>query len=331
QAEQALLEAESKYRTLVEGSPFGVYIIQDDHFQYANRHLAEMLGYSEDELSQISVNESIYPEDRGLVAENLRKRYSGEVPTMHYSFRALRKDGQPIEVEVYGSRMVYHGKPAVIGSMIDITERRRAEQREREQEAHKLEFYQRTIMAATDGKLVVTEQAEILKIAGPQIASWEIVQAKDLGNIRHAVRDIAEHKGMDKSRLDRLLVCCGEATTNTFKHAGRGTASLHVVSGDLMIVVSDQGQGIPALSLPEVALTRGYSTAGTLGMGYKLMISYADRIYLATGESGTTVAIQMGLDHREESETDLAHLGGVIPLGKDAIMASLGSIGDGDI
>ena len=58
--------------------------------------------------------------------------------------------------------------------------------------------------------------------------------------------------------------------------------------------------GIQALSIPDVALTRGYSTAGTLGMGYKIMISLADRVYLETGPEGVTVAIEMMLEPASE-------------------------------
>ncbi len=47
------------------------------------------------------------------------------------------------------------------------------------------------------------------------------------------------------------------------------------------------------MSLPDVALTRNYSTAGTLGMGYNLMIRFSDRVYLATGPEVTIVAIEM--------------------------------------
>jgi hypothetical protein len=59
----------------------------------------------------------------------------------------------------------------------------------------------------------------------------------------------------------------------------------------MMLVTSDRGSGIAAMSLPDVALKHGYSTAGTLGMGYKVMISVADRVYLATGPEGTVVGI----------------------------------------
>lgn len=184
----------------------------------------------------------------------------------------------------------------IVGSAVaiqDITEHRRTEEALEEEQEHKLEFYRRTIQAATEGKLVIAEPSEIEKIAGASEASWEIRNADDIGAIRHGVEAISKSVLMDEARLGQLVVAVGEAATNAFKHAGQGEASIHKTQDSLIVVISDRGPGIPALALPHVALTPGYSTAGTLGMGYKLMISFADKVYLATGAEGTTVGIEM--------------------------------------
>jgi anti-sigma regulatory factor (Ser/Thr protein kinase) len=89
--------------------------------------------------------------------------------------------------------------------------------------------------------------------------------------------------------------CVTEAVTNVLKHGKCGSISLHRVEDRLIGVIEDAGPGIEALALPDVALTKNYSTAGTLGMGYKMMIHFADRVYLATGPEGTTVAVEMSI------------------------------------
>jgi diguanylate cyclase (GGDEF)-like protein len=66
-------------------------------------------------------------EDRGVVQENIRRRLAGEAQTVRYSFRALRKDGQEIELEVHGAATEFQGRPAIIGTLLDITDRKRAE------------------------------------------------------------------------------------------------------------------------------------------------------------------------------------------------------------
>lgn len=63
----------------------------------------------------------------------------------------------------------------------------------------------------------------------------------------------------------------------------------------MIFVVSDTGPGIEALVLPEVVLLGGRSTAGTLGVGYKTILSIADTVHLLTGPTGTVLAIEMML------------------------------------
>ncbi|MCX8111257.1 MAG: diguanylate cyclase [Syntrophorhabdaceae bacterium] len=127
--ESALKESEEKFKNLVERSIAGVYIIQDDVFKYVNRRFAEIHGYTIEELiDRLGPKDMVVPEDLPLVQEQIRKRISGEVETSHFSFRAKRKDNQIIHLEVFGSSMTYQGRPSIIGTLIDITERVRAEE-----------------------------------------------------------------------------------------------------------------------------------------------------------------------------------------------------------
>jgi PAS domain S-box-containing protein len=110
------------FRLLVEESLTGVYIVQQDRLVYANRRLAELFGYSRDEMLRLpSVLEVVAEEDRPLVREMLRQRIAGEIDTLEYTVRGLRKDGQLSNLDVRSVRTSYADAPAVMGSMIDIT------------------------------------------------------------------------------------------------------------------------------------------------------------------------------------------------------------------
>ncbi|MBI2843287.1 MAG: response regulator [Armatimonadetes bacterium] len=186
-----------------------------------------------------------------------------------------------------------------------ITERKLAEQRERRLEKHKREFYRRTILAATGGKLLICDRRAVKRVVGDPIVSRQLERPKDLGGIRHALARMAEARGMDEQRIYDFLLCLGEAGTNALKHAGGGTVTVHNSRAESMVVVvSDKGPGIEALVLPEATLRLGYSTAGSLGMGYKAIISLADQVYLATGPGGTTVAVEVKL-HKQEALPDV--------------------------
>ena len=184
---------------------------------------------------------------------------------------------------------------------LDITERKIDEQRQQELERHKRDFYRRTIMAATQGKLSITDKSEIATLVGPPLKSWEICKGQDLSVIRNEASQIAEEQGLNEMRLFDFVLAIGEATTNAYKHADGGTGSIHKASDSLFFVVSDQGRGIDALVLPELALVKGYTTADSLGMGYKAMIAIADRVFLATGPDGTTIAFEMRLKPQQNT------------------------------
>ncbi len=125
---EALQDNEFKYRILVEASLAGVYIVQDQLFKYVNPRLAEIFGYTQEEMTNgLSAWAIVAPENIEHVTEHVRKRWEGEVSTVLYTFRGARKDGRRIELEVLGSITTFRGKPAIIGTMLDITERKNAE------------------------------------------------------------------------------------------------------------------------------------------------------------------------------------------------------------
>jgi PAS domain S-box-containing protein len=133
QVEIALKESENKFRDLSEESLVGVYLIQDDTFKYVNPTFAEIFGYTAEELiDRKRPADVVLPEDVSTLEENMRKRLSAEVRSIHYNLKGIKKDRSAISIEVYGSRTIYRGRPAVIGTLLDSTKRKKNEnERER--------------------------------------------------------------------------------------------------------------------------------------------------------------------------------------------------------
>ncbi len=134
-AAEAVEAAERQFRMLAEQSLVGIYIIQEGRFRYVNPRVAEMLGYPREELeSRVTVDDTVAPQDRALVAGKIRERIEGGATSVRYTFRARRKDGTLTWLEVHGTRTELDGKPAIVGTALDVTERQRAEQALRESE-----------------------------------------------------------------------------------------------------------------------------------------------------------------------------------------------------
>jgi two-component system, cell cycle sensor histidine kinase and response regulator CckA len=127
-AMQALRESEDLFRNLAENSNVGVYLIQDGIFRYVNPQLATIFGYTPGEIiGRLGPRDLTHLEDRSKVAENIRKRLSGETPSIHYEFRGTRNDGTTILAEVFGTRTIYRSRTAIVGTLLDVTQRRRIE------------------------------------------------------------------------------------------------------------------------------------------------------------------------------------------------------------
>ncbi|MBI4986694.1 MAG: PAS domain S-box protein [Rhodocyclales bacterium] len=114
---------------LIEQTLAGIYVIQNGYFRYVNQGFADIFGYATPGqlIDKVMISQLIAPEDRQKVADNVRRRTEGLVQEMRYTFVGMRQDGRRIDVEVHGRSMEFKGKPAVIGLVLDITERRQAE------------------------------------------------------------------------------------------------------------------------------------------------------------------------------------------------------------
>lgn len=127
--EADLVNAELKFRTIADRSMVGIYIVQEGKFVYVNPRFAEVFGYMPDELiGNYPTRLIIHPNHRDEVNESIRARLSGEVDSVHYQTVGQRKDGSNNWIEFYGSRVMLSGVPSIIGTMLDITERKRAEE-----------------------------------------------------------------------------------------------------------------------------------------------------------------------------------------------------------
>ncbi|MBI5073751.1 MAG: PAS domain S-box protein [Nitrospirae bacterium] len=126
--EEALHHAEEKFRSLVEHSLVGIYIFQNGIFPYVNPKAADVFGYTQEEIASLPLSGLIVEEDLGTAERNIQSLLSGEASISHAFLRGKRKDGTIIELETEGTKTEIDGKPAIIGTLLDVTERRRMEE-----------------------------------------------------------------------------------------------------------------------------------------------------------------------------------------------------------
>jgi diguanylate cyclase (GGDEF)-like protein/PAS domain S-box-containing protein len=132
--EDLIREADGLFLGLLRNALIGVYIIQNGLFRYVNPRFAEMFGYAQKDIcGRFGPADLIEPQDLDKVQEAIDKRIDGSAETAHYTFHGAHREGRALELEVFGTRTEFAGKPAIIGMLIDITARRAAERTATEQ------------------------------------------------------------------------------------------------------------------------------------------------------------------------------------------------------
>ena len=126
--EDLIREADGLFLGLLRNALIGIYIVQNGLFRYVNPRFAEMFGYTQEDIcGRLGPADLTLPENLGTVQRAIKSRIDGQVETAHYSFHGAHREGRPLELEVFGTRTEFAGKPAIIGMLIDITARRAAE------------------------------------------------------------------------------------------------------------------------------------------------------------------------------------------------------------
>jgi len=132
QAEAAMHEREAQFRATMEAAQVGIFLLQDALFRYANPFMLKMFGYAEDELiGRLGPLDLILPEFHAMVREQMRRRAAGEQGEP-YEIAGRRKDGSSFPIMILGSPATYDGHPASVGTVLDISAQKEAEQRARE-------------------------------------------------------------------------------------------------------------------------------------------------------------------------------------------------------
>ncbi|MDP2936193.1 MAG: diguanylate cyclase [Dehalococcoidia bacterium] len=119
-------EAEELFRTFSQSAPIGVYIIQNGRFRSANPQFVLATGYTEEELIGMESLSLVLPQYREMVKEETIKALKGKRSTP-VEYQVMSKSGKTMWAMETVASISYRGERAVIGSFVDITERKRME------------------------------------------------------------------------------------------------------------------------------------------------------------------------------------------------------------
>ena len=211
-AERRLKESEQRFRRTFELAGSGMaHIGMDRRFTRVNRRLCEILGYSEEELLQLTGRQISHPEDLDIINEQRPRLYKGEIDRIELEKRYLRKDGSVVWVH-FTMTVERDAKGAPLYEIAvyeDITQQLETQLRLRESEAR---FRQTFELAASgighvrDGRFVRVNRS-LCEIFG--YAEGEL-----LG--RH-VKELSHPEDRDVSDAPRERIRRGEAESARFE------------------------------------------------------------------------------------------------------------------
>jgi PAS domain S-box-containing protein len=300
-AEAALRESEEKFRTLFESADDAILLTDYDSLVDCNESTLGIFGCeTKDRIigqTICALSPQWQPDGRSSSEEVFRRidaALSGQPQS--FEWQHLRCDGTPFDTEISLHSIELHGKPMIQAIVRDVTERKQAEKEKRS-------FYRETILNATDGKLQMSDEADIEPYITAAQTGMDLNSPSDIGFIREATKHLLVEHGLIGDRLNDFLIAISEATANVVKHADRGLIYVGATEQSVWVAVIDRGPGIESLILPKAVLARGFSTKPSMGLGYSVMLQMADRILLKTDKNGTVVVLVKHL--REEAVNTL--------------------------
>lgn len=180
---------EQIYRTFADNSPVGVYITQNDRFVYVNSQMEHYSGYGAEELIGSKITELIDPDDLESVKRNSNAMLN-KASNAPYQYRIAGKHGRIRWLVETVTPITFREVPAVLGSVMDITDRKRAEddlQRAKE----------------------MLIQSEKLAAIG-QLASGvahEVLNPVNIISMRIQLLDMTEGEGLSEQTRETLEIC----------------------------------------------------------------------------------------------------------------------------
>jgi PAS domain S-box-containing protein len=127
-------ERDRFFQTILQRSLSGLLIFQENRVVYANPAMQEIVGLSEDEILQINPFEFVHPADRDMVKQRAAQRLKGMPTPDDYEFRIITAESKTKWVRLLAIGLDFQGEPAILANIIDIDERKRAENFQRETE-----------------------------------------------------------------------------------------------------------------------------------------------------------------------------------------------------
>ena len=170
-AQKAIRESEEKFRTLADQSPNMIFINRKGRVIYANKQCEEMMGYTREDFCSPDFDffKLIAPETREAVKAGYAQHVQGK-EVAPYEYTLITSAGRRIDALLASKLINYEGAQAILGTVTDISDRKRAE-RERQGNLERLQkliegiIHTMSVMVETRDQYTAGHQRRVATLA----------------------------------------------------------------------------------------------------------------------------------------------------------------------
>jgi len=190
-----LKETESKYKTILEQTLIGLYVIQNNKIKYANNKFLELFEFSNaSELANFNMKDFVIDQEKDMIEKKMNELLKEKIDNVHYTFSAKTLKHNHIEIEVWENKIIFDSKQAIQGIVIDNTDKQNLFKREKEYEIRLMQEHKLAAIGQIATGIahnlntpisVILGNSELLKFKYPDTPEVEkiIRQAEKLGSI----------------------------------------------------------------------------------------------------------------------------------------------------
>lgn len=176
-AQAELRDSETRFRTMAENALVGIFMIQGEKFTYVNPRFAQMFGFHPEEMiDKLGPLDHAPAEELEAISEVMHQTLLANGEPVRYDAWALNNHGQVFYFNATACLVDYHG-PAILGTMVDVTEQTRAQMALRESELKLRSVLENSV----DGISLMDEQGRLIEWNAGQVQLTGISAPEVLG------------------------------------------------------------------------------------------------------------------------------------------------------
>ena len=202
--------------------------------------MADLCEYSLEEILNWEPEEFlalVHPADRALVMEQARMKQMGDVSQRtKYEFRIITKTGLTKWVEIYSKTIQFKGSPANLLTMLDITERKNAEEARRESE----NIYRSLVETSPDPIIMYDLEGNLITVNRQAATKYGVDSPAQLLSEVKNVSDILDEKSQARAAKNlKMIVAEGSSRKSEYTVVRKDGGTLAVEINSSMVRNAD--------------------------------------------------------------------------------------------